>query len=172
MITPRYLPLPSIDDIAVAILKNFYERIDYKIIPECWIWIGSHSGDNGYGRRVPLIKINSINYSTTRIIYYHHYKVNPGPLVVCHNCYPNSDNPSCVNPKHLWLGTQSDNLLDYFAKGGQPSFGNQQVSDDQVREIRLAYANGEKIMNLSRKYDLSRWTINKIVHRKTFKHID
>ena len=81
-------------------------------IPEtgCHIWLGTVCKD-GYGR------ISTRERGTDQLVHRLAYKQFVGPipdsLKVCHRC----DVPSCVNPDHLVLGTQKDNLRDMFAKG-------------------------------------------------------
>lgn len=73
----------------------------------CWMWTGSINV-YGYGN------FSRDGFKTAhRWSYFYHYKKHPGKLCVCHAC----DNRSCVNPKHLWLGTIQDNLLDQKNKG-------------------------------------------------------
>lgn len=64
---------------------------------------------NGYGR----VKRKGKRYSTHRVAYAAANGPIPEGLVVCHSC----DNPPCVNPDHLWLGTHGDNHRDKIAKG-------------------------------------------------------
>lgn len=87
-------------------------RIERLSIPEpnsgCWLWLGSIKA-NGYGN----MGFNGSFTQAHRVSFtaYH------GPImsgnVICHRC----DNPSCVNPDHLWQGTPSDNTRDSMAKG-------------------------------------------------------
>lgn len=76
----------------------------------CWNWRG-RLNENGYG---------SIKHEGKRI-YAHRasYMLNTGPIesgkVICHSC----DNPKCVNPSHLWAGTQNENIRDMISKGRQ-----------------------------------------------------
>lgn len=73
----------------------------------CWIWKRTVM-QKGYG----LMPIWGTHYRAHRISYFIHYGVDPKELLVCHSC----DNPPCVNPRHLWLGTNSDNITDMHAK--------------------------------------------------------
>lgn len=79
----------------------------------CWLWTGAKQ-DFGHG--VINISIESGNKLTHRLSWEIHNGPIPDGLVVCHNC-PGGDNPSCVNPAHLFLGTQADNIHDAIRKG-------------------------------------------------------
>ncbi len=112
------------------------ERFNNLIYPEpntgCWLWGGAVSG-NGYGRFWYDSK-NSMAYRVS-------YLINKGPipkgLFVCHHC----DQPSCVNPDHLFLGTHKDNMNDRDSKGrngyqkGEVN-GNSKLKEAQIIEIR------------------------------------
>lgn len=89
------------------------ERIERKISPEpnsgCWLWTGAVSG-SGYGK----INIGGKFFAAHRLSYFLHNDLpTTNPLFVCHRC----DNPMCVNPEHLFLGTARDNLVDCILKG-------------------------------------------------------
>lgn len=91
------------------------------------------------------------------------------PFKVLHKC----DNPACINPDHLFIGTQADNVADREAKGrtakGEMSRSNFSPSD--VLEIRRAYANGTSIKELANRYSVHWNTIDKIVLRQRWGHV-
>lgn len=84
----------------------------YKRVGECWIWQGARNV-LGYG----TLTINCRSFVAHRVAYAIHNGRDPGDLLVCHTC----DNPPCVNPAHLWLGTAADNIEDMMSKGRHPS---------------------------------------------------
>lgn len=72
---------------------------------ECWMWVKGVTDKTPYGRHG--------KEHSHRFVYKNYFNVDITGLVVCHMC----DTPGCVNPGHLVLGTQSDNIKDSFAKG-------------------------------------------------------
>lgn len=138
----------------------------------CWLWTGSANG-HGYGQ---LSKPDEGGkrmrpFAAHRLSYEIHSGVIPAGLYVCHRC----DNPPCVNPAHLFLGTAKDNMVDARDKGrmrGPRLVGRQQsqakLTEDAVREIRAVYArrSGAKVpdgtrVSLARKFGVS---VNLISH--------
>jgi hypothetical protein len=82
---------------------------------ECWIWIGLTVKPKPGSRLLPYgrMSLKGKNYRAHRLMYEFFYGVKPGKLLVLHTC----DNPRCVKPSHLFLGTHSDNLQDCITKG-------------------------------------------------------
>lgn len=105
----------------------------------CWPWRGGHDQD-GYGKVWDADVHRSV--SAHRVAWEQVNGQIPPGLVVCHRC----DNPPCVNPSHLFLGTVQDNNTDKLAKGrhrgnttGQLGDRARRLSDAAVAEIRRRY---------------------------------
>jgi hypothetical protein len=89
--------------------ESFWSRVDVRSDDECWEWQGAITAV-GYAK-LPFAWEGRI---ASRYSYYLNIDENFNRnLFVCHRC----DNPICVNPKHLFLGTQKDNMQDMQAKG-------------------------------------------------------
>ena len=142
-------------------ISNFWAQVDVRGENDCWNWTGWKVKE-GYGRLGNLIAPRVSAYLAG---------MNIDGLFVCHRC----DNPSCVNPLHLFVGTHADNTRDRNQKGRDArgrSHGMSKLTDADVLEIRALYASGKwTYKQLGERYAVDLSNIASIVHRKTWKHL-
>jgi len=107
-------------------------------------------------------------YKTHRYAYEYFNGPLEKDLLVCHKC----DNPSCVNPEHLFKGTTQDNIDDKIKKG-RLAYGrdakDKWLDWDTVRNIRKDHKEGDKGSELSKKYGISRQQISRVVNNQIWK---
>ena len=132
----------------------------------CWLWLGGKDRD-GYG----LLEVDGKGFRAHRLAYEHwHESIGEG-LYVLHKC----DNPSCVNPNHLWTGTQADNMADMYAKGRQAlrrgeNHGRSKLTVEQVCEIRVL-GQDCTMAELARQYKVSPRLVAKILKNELWQHV-
>ena len=135
----------------------------------CILWAGCKNAA-GYG-----VFSSGKNWSRNRLAHRIAYERKNGPipegLKVLHRC----DNPPCINPDHLFLGTDADNVADKVAKGRGASGernGHSKLKASMVLEIREQHATGEYThKDLSHKHRISRTIITRIVNRTIWRDI-
>jgi len=137
---------------------------------DCWEWVGPGDFRFGYGR----FTYEATRYPTHRFS----YELAFGPigegLCVCHRC----DNPKCVRPDHLFLGTRAVNNKDAAQKGRLPkgqTHHNAKLSDDDVRFIRANYGRGGRggmsQVQLASRFGVSQVLVGLIVRGKAWAHL-
>ncbi len=123
----------------------------------CWFYNGPVDRD-GYGRFSQDGRPVRAHRSAYRLL------VGPIPpgKCVCHIC----DNPACINPEHLWIGTHADNAADRNAKGRQAKGqrnGRAKLNCDAVRAIRAAASECTPKAEIARRFGISSRDVNKIL---------
>lgn len=145
----------------IVIDSSIEERFNSKYVPEpnsgCWLWLGA-TDSRGYGQ----IRFNNKTSQAHRVSYMLYNNCILDELCVLHTC----DNPICVNPEHLKLGTQQDNLQDMYnkrrnVKGEKSNFSKLKKHD--ILEIRNKYSSGHYTQrDLAKEYNITQpgiWAI-------------
>jgi hypothetical protein len=144
-------------DYTPALESRFFRKVS--IDDGCWEWLGGKIS-RGYGAYYP----------NKHTVYAHRYMWEalngpiPAGLFVCHHC----DNPSCVRPDHLFLGTHRDNMHDMRSKG----HGNTTLTEDDVRLIRQCTDHSwSSCQQLGVQFGVTPENIQFIITGRTWKHI-
>lgn len=146
-------------------LKTFEEQIVRNDKSGCLEWTGSVvRGGYGYIIRKRK-KIMAHRYW---------YELHVGPIqpgeVLCHRC----DNPRCIEPKHLFIGSQAENISDKVRKSRQArgeKIATAILTAEQVVALRQEYAEGARQVDLASKYGIHQTSVSLIVRRKNWPHI-
>lgn len=146
---------------------RIFNRHTVNPVTGCWEWSGSRTS-RGYGRfKIPTGKIMLAH----RASYMVHKGEIPSGLYICHHC----DNPCCINPDHLFAGTNADNMADCARKGRSAGLRNigQVNGRSVISEIdaKVIAKSAEPHKVLAQRYGVSRSTITHLKTGRTWRHI-
>ena len=138
-------------------LARFWAKIDRADDPDaCWNWTAAFTKE-GYGQ----MWRNGRYHVASRVSFELAYGPFPDDLKVCHTC----DNPPCVNPRHLFLGTHLDNMRDMANKkraAHHEGHGSHKLTEADVSNIRALLSQGAEQRAIARLYGVCDATVSNI----------
>lgn len=152
--------------------SKFWAKVDKS--GDCWLWLGVKN-PSGYGR----IDYRGKSYLAHRMMLFWFKRIptlekmrQNKTGIALHSC----DNPSCVNPEHLSVGTAAENISSVYQRGRMPPRSGERgplakLSDSDAEYVITAVYSGVARSSLAAKYKVHRSTIDSIVLGKTFKHV-
>lgn len=173
----RSIPISLTD----GLIHRFWAKVDAgRHAERCWTWKGA-STRAGYGV-IAAGGRGQANHYAHRVAYAIATGQDPAGFAVCHRC----DNPRCVNPTHLFLGTMADNVADMIAKGrhaGPPKDkgvrflpgeknASHKLSAAHVRAILARAKAGESSRKLGVAFGVTDSLVRQIVRRELWRHVD
>lgn len=144
---------------------RFWAKVSREHPEGCWVWI-ANKNNKGYG----LFRARRLGFYEKVLAHRLSFMDAFGPIpkggCILHKC----DNPSCVNPAHLSLGTHAQNMSDMFSKGrAKPGrTGRNRLTQADVDEIRRLRSGGETCIALAKRFRVHPQTISDIARRVTW----
>lgn len=149
--------------------QRFWSKVDRS--GDCWVWTGG-TDQHGYGQFVAQnrrLRAHRVAYELT-------HGAIPDDTSVCHRC----DNPPCVRPDHLFLGSHQDNMDDMNRKGRHgrspargETAGNAKLTDAAVREMRALWAAGGLTKRaIAKRFGISDSNISRILNGQSWTHVE
>lgn len=158
----------------MPLLQRFMCHVSKDSATGCWNWTGCKSRTTGYG----YFQIWSDHMWKMKLAHRVSYQLFKGPIpkgkCACHSC----DNTSCVNPNHLWAGTQNDNVQDMKRKGRGPKgvdYRRAKLTEHDVRLMRKLYRKHSREFGtpaLAKRFGVTPMTIYFVVTGTSWKHIE
>lgn len=147
--------------------ERFWAKVDKRTDDECWPWTASLVRGYGWlsrgGQSAGRIYAHRLSFEM-------HYGPIPDGLSVLHHC----DNPPCVNPRHLFSGTQADNIADKVQKGRQQrgeQAGGAKLTTREVIEIKRARSAGTAVAALASQFGVNKSAISRIANGTRWAHV-
>lgn len=165
-INPEHLMVGTGGEAFTEHNKNKAKKLEFEIDENGCFNVTSHVADDK-DRGHTKFQINGNRVHIHRHIYEECFGEIEDGLVVRHTC----DNGKCVNPEHLMLGTQRDNIQDMIDRDRNSFYKNTKLDIEKVREIKVRLKNGEHPKDICLDYGVSKQTISLIKKGKSWKNV-
>lgn len=159
----------KIPDTQQVRIRRFWSFVEPVYTPsKCWNWIGSKNR-KGYG----MFRFQGRSMASHRASWIINFGAIPNGMNSLHHC----DNTSCVNPKHLFLGTQNENVWDMMLKGRSRKANGSENAKAKLNEAKVAqilklWASGAMgCIAIGNVFKVSEATIRDVVYRKSWRHV-
>jgi hypothetical protein len=133
-------------------MERFWSKVERT--DGCWLWRGKRKR-SGYG----VFSFRGKRVRAHRMAWRLEHGSVPSDRLVCHRC----DQPACVRPEHLFLGTSADNMRDMRSKGRAPKHSTPKLTQERAEELRRLRAEGLSWPMLSAEFGVGVSTARKIV---------
>lgn len=158
-------------------MEGLRQRFDekWKLDPQtgCWVWTAyCTGGDGGYGRIRVRIENEWKMRGAHRIAWELYIGQIPPRLLVCHHC----DNPPCVNPAHLFLGTDADNMADRDRKERRTApkgeqNGEAKLSESEALQVLRRKTTGQRLIDVAAEFGVSVPQVSRIWRGDSWSHL-
>lgn len=150
-------------------IERFWSKVHKT--DDCWLWTGPPNVQNGYG----YFYVARHMHSAHRIAYCLAHGSIPDRLHVLHSC-PRGHNRLCVNPAHLYAGTNTDNIHDAQREGTAYNLPGERhprakLTDNDIVSIRALLAQGVSARRVASMYGIAHQTVSQIKHRRRWAHV-
>jgi hypothetical protein len=160
-------------------IKRFWAKVAIRGKNDCWYWKPAMKGKKKKWQSSRTFSLGHCKMAAPRVCMMITLgrDLKPGEHVL-HDC-PNGDDPRCVNPRHLYIGTHQDNMRDVAVKGQRKGMvflrgtknGSAKANDETVRWIRRLKRKGMSYTQLTNWFGISRCPLHRMVHFQSWKDV-